>query len=89
MTQRRCSAVSSRHGTSTGTPRLRAYLSEVVLALAVGLGLPRPHRAAAQRLASSGNDQPVVDADHAAEAAARVAGPSGELNENRLGVGSR
>ena len=53
---------------------LRRQLFQIGLALAVGLGLPRFHRAAAQRLAAVRNDQTEIDADHAAEAAAGFAG---------------
>ena len=53
---------------------LAAVPQQVVLAFAVRLGLPRPDRAAAQRLAGVGDDEPVVDADDAAEAAAGLAG---------------
>ncbi|MBV6474547.1 MAG: hypothetical protein MOGDAGHF_00007 [Rhodocyclaceae bacterium] len=47
---------------------------QVVLALAVGLGLPGLHRAAGQRLRFIRHHQAVVDADDAAEAAAALAG---------------
>src|SRR5580700_140264 len=47
---------------------------QVVLAFLVGWRLPGPHRARGQRFAVVGNDQAVVDADHAAEATAGVAG---------------
>ena len=49
-------------------------LVQVLLALRVGLGLPRFDRAAAQRPALVRDDEPVVDADGAAEAAAGLAG---------------
>src|SRR5213593_3761731 len=46
---------------------------ELVLTLAKARALPRLDRARAKRLRSIGNDEPVVDADHAAEAAAGLA----------------
>src|SRR5258708_31192431 len=53
---------------------LARELPEVVLAFVEALRLEDLYRAAAERLRLVGDYQPVVDADHAAETAARVAG---------------
>jgi hypothetical protein len=51
----------------------RVFL-KIVLALAEARALPWLHRARSQRLCRVGDDEPVVEADHAAEAAAGLAG---------------
>jgi hypothetical protein len=75
---------------SCATPRRLREAQQVVLALAVGLGLPGLHRAAGQRLRFVRHDQAVVHADDAAEAAAALAGAErrveGEARRRRLGV---
>src|SRR5436853_3331266 len=67
---------------------LPGVLHEVVLAVAVGSGLPRPHRAFAQRFRLVRHDEPVVEADDAPEAAARLARAErrGEREEARRGL---
>ena len=57
-----------------GNAALARVPQQVVLAFAVALGLPGLDRTAAQGLAAVRDDQAVVDADHAAEAAAGFAG---------------
>ena len=74
MTQERSASDRSRHGTSSGDAALAREPNEVALALAVGLGLPGLDRAAAQAEILVRNDEPVIDADGAAEAAAGLAG---------------
>ena len=71
-------------------PVLPRHLLEVVLALAIALRLPRPDRARAQRLRLVGDHEAVVDADHAAEAAAGLARADRRVEReearHRLGV---
>src|SRR5262249_32268930 len=62
---------------------LLRILDQVVLALLEARRLPWLDRAAAQRLRFVGNHQPVVDADHAAEAAADVAGTHRRIERER------
>ncbi len=64
---------------------LRGHLLQVVLALVIALRLERLDRAIAQRLRLVGDDEPVVDADHAAEAAARIAGADGRVEREARG----
>jgi hypothetical protein len=64
---------------------LARHLHQVVLALVVALRLERLHRALAQRLRLVGDDEAVVDADHAPEAAARVARADGRVEREARG----
>ena len=68
---------------------LAGVLHQVVLALLPGRRLHRLDGAGAQRLALVGDHQAEVDADHAAEAAAGVAGAEGRVEgeQRRLRVG--
>ncbi len=74
-----------RHAGRRGVPR------EIALAVAEARGLPRLHRALGQRAALVGDHEPEVDADHAAEAAAGLAGAQRRVEREqarqRIGVG--
>ena len=61
-------------------------LLQILLALGVGLRLPRLDGAAAQRLALIGNDEAVVDADGAAKAAAGLAGADRRVEREQARV---
>ena len=67
--------VSSRPRRIDGNAALARVPQQVVLAFAVALGLPGLDRTAAQGLAAVRDDQAVIDADDAAEAAAGFARP--------------
>jgi hypothetical protein len=67
---------------------LARVLHEVVLALLPGSASAGLDGAVAQRLALVGDHQPEVDPDHAAEAAAGLAGAQAELKLNSAGCGS-
>src|SRR2546428_8180089 len=53
---------------------LLRVLHQIALAVLEARALPGPHGALAQRLRRVGHHQPEIDADHAAEAAAGLAG---------------
>src|SRR5471030_1127865 len=69
---------------------LREFL-QILLALGIGLGLPRADRTRAQRLTFIRDDESVVDAHRAAEAATALAGAERgverEKTRHRLAVG--
>ena len=67
-------------------PLLREFL-QVLLAFAVGLGLPGLDGAAAQRAGLVGNDQPIVDADGAPEATAGLARAQRRVERELAGGG--
>ena len=76
-------------GGVTRNAGLAGVLHQVVLAFLPGRCLQGLDGTVAQRLARVGNHQPVVDADHPAEAAAGVAGTVGgvEAEQRRLRIG--
>ncbi len=76
-------------GRAATDPGALGIAHQVVLALLPGRRLHRLDRALAQRLARVGNHQAQVDADHAAETAAGLAGAIGrvEREQRRLRLG--
>src|SRR6185369_8276016 len=66
---------------------LLRVLGKIVLTFAEALGLPRLDRAVAERLGLIGDDEAVVDADHAAEAAAGRAGAERRIEREQRGRG--
>src|SRR5215471_12490100 len=66
---------------------LLGVFDEIVLALLEALALPRLDRSLAQRLRGVGNDEAVVDPDHAAEATARRASAQRRIERKERGRG--
>jgi hypothetical protein len=82
-------ALSSRHGVSSGRRACVAILHEIVLAFAIRSvchGRTAPPRS---DFASSGTMRPKSMPMMRPKPRQLSQAPSGELNENRLGVGSR
>src|SRR5262249_8183899 len=70
-------------GSIQGNPALLRELEQIALTLLVGLSLPGLDRPAAQRFAFIRNDEPVVDADCAAETPAGFTGPHGGVEREK------